>query len=115
MEEAERLCSRLAIIDHGNIIAEGDLNHLVNLLDKKETVKILKSAETLKHMEELSKYGSLIELDYIYEFTPAKEYSSLSKLFSKFEEIGLPESAVELSRPSLEDVFLNLTGRSLRD
>ena len=115
MEEAERLCSRLAIIDHGNIIAEGDLNHLVNLLDKKETVKILKSAETLKHMEELSKYGSLIELDYIYEFTPANEYSSLSKLFGKFEEMGLPDSAVEVSRPSLEDVFLNLTGRSLRD
>ncbi len=47
------LCNRLAIIDYGKIIAQGTLNDLISLLDKKETIKIRKSPESLNALDSL--------------------------------------------------------------
>ena len=53
--------------------------------------------------------------DLFYELIPDKEFSRLSILFSEFEKLGIGNELVELSRASLEEVFLKLTGRRLRD
>ncbi len=115
MEEAERLCSRLAIIDRGEIIAEGGLKDLINLLDKKETVKIIKTTDVLNQKEELEQIGVVNEFDDYLELIPQNKFKKISQLFLKLEEMNIPEEAIELSRASLEDVFLHLTGRRLRD
>ncbi len=115
MEEAERLCSRLAIIDYGKIIAEGTLSDLVNMLEQKETLKVQKTTFTRSKEKELQTLGQLTEQDFYYELIPSKDFNSIAKLFNKIDEIGIPDDTIELSRASLEDVFLTLTGRSLRD
>lgn len=115
MEEAERLCSRLGIIDNGKIIALGKLNELINLLHKKTTFKIEKNNDTLKVIERVKVIGEIIENEYSYELLPSIEFNSNSKVFNVLEEIGIADDFVEVTRASLEDVFLNLTGRSLRD
>ncbi|MFA7419108.1 MAG: ABC transporter ATP-binding protein [Melioribacteraceae bacterium] len=115
MEEAERLCSKLAIIDHGKIIAFGTLGELINLLNQKDTVKLQKTSSTTRLLLKLSEIGKIIEQDFYYELIPNQNYDKISKIFAKLEELEVPNNNIEISRATLEDVFLNLTGRSLRD
>lgn len=115
MEEAERLCNRLAIIDYGKIIAEGTLGDLIALLDKRETIKIRKSIEADNLLNDLQKFGEINESDFYYEIIPINEGIKNSQLFEKLEKLNLPSHLLELTSASLEDVFLNLTGRRLRD
>lgn len=115
MEEAERLCSKLAIIDHGKIIAYGTLVELINLLNQKDTVKIQKAADTTKKLAKLNEIGRINEQDFYYELIPGSDYSKISKIYARLEELEIPNNYIEISRATLEDVFLNLTGRSLRD
>ncbi len=115
MEEAERLCDKLEIIDNGKIIAEGTLTELINLLDKKQSIKILKESRAISVKKELSSLGTLNELEFHFELIPGTEYSKLHQLFPKLESLGISEDNIEISRATLEDVFLNLTGRRLRD
>lgn len=115
MEEAERLCDRLAIIDEGKIITEGSLSDLIKLLDKKETVKIFKTKQVLEVRDKLEAIGQITETDDYIELIPNGRYEKNSELFRELENIGIPNESVELTRASLEDVFLQLTGRRLRD
>lgn len=115
MEEAERLCSRLAIIDHGKIIAQGSLVELINLLNRKDTVKIQKTPIVSTKLLSLQEMGKISENDFYYELIPSEEFTKTSQIFSSLEELGIPNELTQLSRATLEDVFLSLTGRSLRD
>lgn len=115
MEEAERLCSRLAIIDHGRIISQGTLVDLIDNLNQKETIKIQKTAFTKDKIESIKNMGNVTEFDFYYELLPKEEYQKHSLIFNEFETLNIPSQFIEISRASLEDVFLNLTGRSLRD
>lgn len=115
MEEAERLCSRLGIIDNGKIIADGTLVELINLLNQKDTIKIQKTALTNNKLPALHEIGMVNEYDFYFELIPKDGYDQNSKIFGKLEEIGIPNTFIQISRATLEDVFLNLTGRSLRD
>lgn len=115
MEEAERMCPRLAIIDHGEIIAKGTLSELKKMLERQVTLKVLKTSITNEKINELSEIGKLLELDSHYEIIPGEQFEMNSKLFSHLEKLNIPADQVNLSRASLEDVFLSLTGRSLRD
>jgi ABC-2 type transport system ATP-binding protein len=114
MEEAERLCSRIGIIDHGKIIALGTLDELLELLTYEETIAILKNPSTEKNQAVFKKFGTLHEEDDHYELKPAEGFL-LSKFFAGIEKKGIKYSWVELHRPTLEALFLQLTGRRLRD
>ncbi len=115
MEEAERMCTRLAIIDHGKIIAKGTLTDLINLLNQKDTVKIRKTSLVQNKLLQLSEIGKISEQDFYVELIPDGNYKTASKIFKKLEEIGIPDELIQINRATLEDVFLTLTGRSLRD
>jgi ABC-2 type transport system ATP-binding protein len=115
MEEAERLCSQLAIIDRGKIIADGTLNELIKLSEKKETIRIRKTSSIMDKIEFLKTLGEVTELDYYFEIRTDLNGDQNSKIFYKMESEGIPSDLIELRKSSLEDVFLNLTGRSLRD
>ncbi|MBN1302319.1 MAG: ABC transporter ATP-binding protein [Melioribacteraceae bacterium] len=115
MEEAERLCSRMAIIDYGKIISIGTLPDLINLLDKKESVKIKKHPGLQEKLEEISKLGSMFERELQFELLPDSRFTKNSTLFEALESLEIASEYIQLSRASLEDVFLHLTGRSLRD
>ncbi len=115
MEEAERLCNRLAIIDNGLIITVGTLQQLLNKLDRKETLKIQKTPETIEQIESLKNIGEINEFDFKYELLPNEKYNKFSSLYEALERLGISSDLIEVSRASLEDVFLHLTGRRLRD
>jgi ABC-2 type transport system ATP-binding protein len=114
MEEAERLCSRIGIIDHGKIIALGSTDTLLELLPYEETITINKNPLTIKNQKVFEKFGSLIEEDHYFELKPSDAFL-LSKFFADLEKQGIQYSWVEVHRPTLEALFLQLTGRRLRD
>ena len=115
MEEAERLCNRLAIIDNGMIIASGTLMELLQNLDRKATLKIQKTRESIELLEQLNDVAEINEFDYLYELILKDSEQKYSDLFSYFEKIGLSADLIEVSSASLEDVFLHMTGRRIRD
>ena len=115
MEEAERLCDRLAVIDYGEIRAIGDLSSLISLIDYKDKLRIIKNSESLKFLDQFKDLGEVIQNENIIDIIPSKEFSRLSKLFVEIEKIGLSEELFSIKRATLEDGFLHLTGRRVRD
>jgi ABC-2 type transport system ATP-binding protein len=114
MEEAERLCSRIGIIDHGKIIALGTIDELLERLTYEESISIIKNPSTTKNKAMFEKFGTLQEEDDHYELKPSEGFL-LSDFFTRIEKRGIKYSWVELHRPTLEALFLQLTGRRLRD
>jgi len=114
MEEVERLCNRLAIIDFGKVIAEGTVDELLATLAHDESVFIIRNDATNKRMEIFKQFGAIVEEEDRFELKPHDGFR-LSALFSVFETNGLSTTYIELRKPTLEALFLNLTGRRLRD
>jgi ABC-2 type transport system ATP-binding protein len=118
MDEAERLCDRIAIIDHGRIIAEGTPEELKRLVGGDMVYLRLKSP--------VPNACSILDLPKIVEECKTLRDGRIALKVSNAAEAipvileaarsrGLQVSEVSYHRPSLNDVFLYLTGRELRD
>lgn len=106
MEEAERLCDRVAIIDHGKIL---DIDTVDNLIDKHGGLSVIE-AELAAPPDDPSKLpGTLDDTKLRIETDKPME------LFAEIAGSGLKFLNVRIDRADLETVFLNMTGRRLRD
>jgi ABC-2 type transport system ATP-binding protein len=114
MEEAERLCKKIAIIDFGKIIAQGTKDELLNLLPYKEEIFAGKNEKIKTIYNSLANFGEIIEHDEKYEIKLQGNFK-LSDIFKLFEDSGIEYSNIDFHKPTLEELFLNLTGRRLRD
>ena len=114
MEEAERLCTRIAVIDFGRIISIGTLDDLLNGLEYKQSITITKNPVTEKNILAFKSFGTILEEPDKYELQP-EDGIVLSDFFKRAEEAGINYSLINIKKPNLEALFLHLTGRSLRD
>ncbi|MDP9098647.1 MAG: ABC transporter ATP-binding protein [Verrucomicrobiota bacterium] len=114
MEEATRLCSRIGIIDHGKLLALGTLDELLLQLPFAEQIRIARNEETAPHLPAFARLGELVAMEDAFVLTPRAD-TRLSDLFGLAEKIGLANRHFQITRPSLESVFLHLTGKTLRD
>jgi ABC-2 type transport system ATP-binding protein len=114
MEEAERLCGRIAIIDAGRIIADGTVDALLERLPVNTSIMVAKNSVTLGHRELFGRFGTLIDEDDALELQPRDGFR-LSAFFAALEAGGVGYEHVQLHKPTLEALFLHLTGRRLRD
>ena len=114
MEEVERLCKRIAIIDFGKVIAEGTIDEVLQKLPFEESVFITKNPATIERLPLFRQCGALIDENDHFELKLKQGYL-LSDFFSMLEQNGISAKLIELRKPTLEAVFLHLTGRSLRD
>ena len=118
MDEAERLCNRLAIVDHGQIIAEGSPEDLINRLGGHHVVEF---AVNNSHESDLEKWKTLpgVEAarhdDGVICLTVKEPHHTIPALL---EAVGKNDTKLEqltTRQASLEDVFVKLTGRHLRE
>ncbi|CAN5381806.1 ABC transporter ATP-binding protein [soil metagenome] len=116
MEEVERLCDRIAIMDEGKVKAEGTLDELRRLLpgERRLTVEIDGAANPtlvsdLPGVQSVQAEGSTLTLDVDHLETV------LPLVLTRLKERGIRYGVLSSGRISLEEVFLSLTGKSLRD
>ena len=114
MEEATRLCSRIGIIDHGRIHALGTLDELLLQLPFEEEIRFPLEASTRALARQLADSGVVTESGDFYQFRPRAGYR-LSGFYALTESLGLPARLFTSQRPTLEALFLHLTGRQLRE
>lgn len=118
MEEAERLCDRIGIIDAGKLIAEGTPRELVALVGERDHVALAVAGDTggalsaLSALEGVRQAGtSDSQIDLVVDDARAR----LPQILGAAAEGGASIRSVSVVEPDLESVFLHLTGRALRD
>jgi ABC-2 type transport system ATP-binding protein len=116
MEEAEILCDRLAIMDHGKILEMGTVEELVSKHFQERTVRFDRleglAREELERLPEVTSVMEDADETLIYTKDPGRTIGALLDLA---DSRGLEPQDLGIRRATLEDVFLALTGRALRD
>lgn len=120
MDEAERLCDRLAIIDHGQVIAEGTPSDLIDRLGGHHVVEFEASSNShdgtaLDTWRALPGVESLRHDDGLVSLTVREPHLTIPALLGAVERQGAQLLRLTTRQASLEDVFVNLTGRHLRE
>ncbi len=127
MEEAERLCDRVAIMDHGKVIALGTPNELIDTLGGEDIVEFAVSrSQALEagqgapdvdgaRLASIPGVRSHRVDDSLHQLSVSELHTTVPKIFAALNEQGLHLSEFRTHSASLEDVFVRLTGRNLRD
>jgi ABC-2 type transport system ATP-binding protein len=118
MEEVEILCDRVIILDHGKIIAEGTTDKLKDLAKIKEKITVEArnlTPETEKKIESLKDVVSEKYNDEVLVINFNDTKKNLAEIVNLLEKDGIKYERIYSERPTLNDVFLELTGKDLRD
>src|SRR5215469_16385946 len=116
IEEAERLCDRVAIVDHGKVIAMGTPRELKQRSEHTTRIEA-RLAKPASHgaLKGLEGVNDAHEVDGVYVLHCQKTARAIVSLVKHLETENNELVSLEISTPSLEDVFIELTGRRLRD
>lgn len=117
MEEAERLCDHVAIVDHGNIVALDTPYHLVgNLGADNRVIFTVDGAPDLERLQALSEVSCVQQVDDRVVISGKGDGDALlSSVVTALPGSGIRYHDLHTERPTLEDVFLQLTGHAIRD
>jgi ABC-2 type transport system ATP-binding protein len=128
MDEAERLCDRVAIVDHGRVIALGTPRELISGLGADHVVEfatgdgmedgvgvIDPSALPMDDLERLPGVRSARRLESSVSLQVSELHEAVPALLAALDARGLPLVQLRTHSSTLEDVFVSLTGRQLRD
>ena len=122
MEEAERLCDRVAIMDHGRVIALGTPQQLIATVGGEDIVEFaVASGETSRAvvnaalLKAIPGVQSLDVDEGLHRLSVSELHTAVPRIFAVLREQGLHLSEFRTHSASLEDVFVRLTGRNLRD
>ncbi len=118
MEEVEIICDRIIILDKGKVLATGTADELKELakIEEKVTVEInclenqyLETIQKMEQVEEVTYHGHTLVVTY------RKGKNNLVELMDFFKKEKISYDKIYSQRPTLNDVFLELTGKELRD
>jgi ABC-2 type transport system ATP-binding protein len=116
IEEAERLCDRVAIVDHGKVVALGTPRELKTRSGGTTRIEVrLAKPETDGALKNLEGVADARELDGAYVIHSHRPPKTIVDLVKHLEAEGNELVSLEIASPSLEDVFIEMTGRRLRD
>ena len=118
MEEAESLCDRLAVIDHGKVIALGTLPELRAMMGERDLLRLAGSfplQPTLAALHELGGVEVVQSEEHLLTLSLADASRRLPALFSALTAAGAEVKETTLTQPSLESLFIKLTGKELRE
>ena len=119
MEEAERLCRRVAIVDHGRLLACGTRRELVSMVDEHDLVTVRVEGEVGGAVAALSELPGVLSASAAdgreIRCMVAEASTLLPQLVGALTSRGIGVSDLRVEEPSLDSVFLHITGTALRD
>ena len=118
MDEVEELCDYIVIIDRGKVIAKGTKESLKDLIDINEKVSFASGKLSDDNLEKIKEMDHLIDIGYrdgYYHLNFAHGKNNLINLIDFFNQNSIEYDDLTSQSPSLNDVFLSLTGKELRD
>ncbi|RUS45349.1 ABC transporter ATP-binding protein [Cohnella sp. AR92] len=118
MEEVEEICTRIAIVDHGKVIAEGTKEQLKSIVTDTKEIWIGVRSERNIDVELLQKVPGVISArieEGLIKLQSKAEVTNLNEIIQLLIQANADIRSVEEQAPNLESVFLTLTGRNLRD
>ena len=118
MEEAERLCDQVAIVDHGRVIALGTPGELVASLSAEHVVEFATApGATVREesLRELEGVEAVVRRDDTYRVRVAELHRAVPALLGELHRQGVQLTELRTHSATLEDVFVELTGRHLRE
>jgi ABC-2 type transport system ATP-binding protein len=117
LEEAEKLCDRIAIVDHGRILQTGSVSELAKLVGDRDVISLHGkfTAEQLRHCLETEAVSLLAVSDQSASLNLVQRDYAVAALVNRLTEAGIELADISIQKPTLENVFLKLTGRELRD
>jgi ABC-2 type transport system ATP-binding protein len=118
MEEAETLCDRLAIIDHGHVIAAGTLPELRAMLSEHDMLRltgVFTPAAVREALQGIDAVEVLQAEPELLLLSSADALKKLPSIFAALESTGAEMRGTTLTQPSLESLFIKLTGKELRE
>ncbi|MDD5562454.1 MAG: ABC transporter ATP-binding protein [Thermoanaerobaculaceae bacterium] len=116
MEEATRLCDRVAIMDHGRILTLGRPDALVAALGADQIVEFRAQGEVARErLAGLPGVGGAIRAGDAWQLSVRRIDEALPALLAELERSGVALESLATHQATLEDVFVSLTGRALRD
>ncbi len=120
MEEVERLCSQIAIVDHGRIVANDSLDGLLKLVPASQMTRFSfrneNDADRAKGtFATCNGLTTVVQVGTSVAVGAADLSEGLAIATAALHELSIPIDGVQTQRPTLEEVFLHCTGRSLRD
>jgi ABC-2 type transport system ATP-binding protein len=117
LEEAEKLCDRIAIIDQGKILQTGSVSELAHLAGDHDVVALHGefTAEQLRQCLAKEPVAFLAAADRSASLKLMQHGYGIAPLVNRLTEAGIELADISVQKPTLESVFLKLTGRELRD
>jgi ABC-2 type transport system ATP-binding protein len=118
MEEAQRLCDRIGIIDEGRLVAEGTQAELVSAVGQNPVVRLSIDGDPAPLLAALEPDPLVVRTsagDGRIEVAVTNPARALAPIIEHAERVGATVQGVEVVEPDLESVFLHLTGKALRD
>lgn len=118
MEEAEILCDRIIILDKGKILAKGSPDELKELSNIEEKITAEIKEIKKKQLEEIKTWKTVDEVSFhmnVLTITYKSGKNNLEQLIEYLKKNKVTYNKIYKERPTLNDVFLNLTGKELRD
>ena len=118
MEEVEQICTRIAIMDHGRVIASGTKEELKQMIKTGETITIEAVLLEENNLKEIRELEHVFDIHYERQIltvrcTGAKH--NLIRILNYLQSQDIPFGRVFSEMPTLNDVFLEITGKQLRD
>ena len=118
MEEVEQICTRIAIMDHGRVIASGTSEELKKMIKTGETITVEAIFLEEKHLQDIRSLPHVFDLHYenqilVLRCTGAQH--NLIRLLNYLQSQDITFGRVFSELPTLNDVFLEITGKQLRD
>ncbi len=118
MEEVEIICDRVIILDKGKVLATGTCDELKELAKIEEKVTVEVNDLDEKYIEQIKKFDNIDEVIYknnVLLVTYKKGKNNLVELMDYLKNETIKYNKIYSERPTLNDVFLELTGKELRD
>ena len=118
MEEVEQICTRIAIMDHGRVIASGTTEELKKMIKTGETITVEAILLEEKHLQDIRNLSHFFDVHYenqILSLRCTGAQHNLIRLLNYLQSQDITFGRVFSELPTLNDVFLEITGKQLRD